>query len=371
MKFSNLIPFVLLSSSLVGCSGGDVSEPTKTPEMPRAVMLATPPTLGTCASLTKGVLTSFSIGSGGTTRTGYYFLPTNYSCTARLPLVVALHGHGQRAKVFSDDLPVHNYGNTKNLAVVYLDGTCYSGCGFYNTSKRSWADFRGTSEASLAGVDDLSFIKQVVQQFVSAQAADPNNVTITGFSNGSMMTHTVACLQNTVGAFAQKIHAFSGDFSTAEAPIGPLAGQAPSNACTGTQLSSLRSAVVVHGDSDPLAPFNEGSSTGACAGFGVGGTFLGAPNTFQKYASALGCSTPAVTSSPIADLQPSPEATRFNWTVPQSCPINKSVRFGVAYNGGHSVTRAVGNGPNSMICIGNISHEDDGAASVANTAVSN
>jgi poly(3-hydroxybutyrate) depolymerase len=349
----------------------DNSAPVDTSAQTAQAVVAKKLALGACASLAKGTLTSFSIDSGGTARTGYYFLPENYSCTARLPFVVALHGHGQRAKVFSDDLPVHNYASAKNLAVIYLDGTCYTGCGSYNTSKRSWADFRGTSEASIAGVNDLSFIKQVVQQFVDTQVADPNNVTVTGFSNGSMMTHTVACLQNSVGAFAQKIYAFSGDFTTGVAPIGPLAGQIPSNVCTGTQFAALRSAIVVHGDSDPLSPFNGGTSTGICGEFGVGGTFLGAPNTFQKYASALGCSTPAVTSSPIIDAQPSPEATKFNWTVPQSCPTNKSVRLAVAYGGGHSVTRAVGNGPNSMICIGKISHEDDGAASVATTAVTN
>jgi polyhydroxybutyrate depolymerase len=67
---------------------------------------------------------------------------------------------------------------------------------------RSWADGLNTP-AERAGVDDVAFIRALIDRVTRQYANDPHRVYAAGMSNGAMMTELLGCrLANRVAAIA-------------------------------------------------------------------------------------------------------------------------------------------------------------------------
>lgn len=98
------------------------------------------------------------------------------------PLVVVLHGALRDGRDAERRFGWNAAADQNGFAVAYPDGLN----GFWNAGSCC-----GT--ASLAGVDDVAFISDVVADVGRKTAVDTSRVYVTGMSNGAMMTYRLAC----------------------------------------------------------------------------------------------------------------------------------------------------------------------------------
>jgi polyhydroxybutyrate depolymerase len=103
-----------------------------------------------------------------------------------LPLVVVLHG------AFSDASGIERQSGWSELAdeegflVVYPNGIGLLGM------LQHWNAGHCCGKAMAEGVDDVGFVRRVVEDVASRWPVDRDRVYVTGFSNGAMLAHRVA-----------------------------------------------------------------------------------------------------------------------------------------------------------------------------------
>ncbi|WP_112247532.1 alpha/beta hydrolase family esterase [Kribbella monticola] len=168
---------------------------------------------------------------GGLVRTFTIRLP-RVDSSAR-PLVLVLHGNHPQAGgwMMRDWTTFDREVDARGWVVAYPDG--HGG---------SWADGRGVTSADEAGVDDVAFLRALIDHAASLYGTTPDLTVVAGASNGAFMAHRLALT--------------SGD---RVAVLAAVAGTLPAS------LSHLRpayavSALLIHGDADQLAPIGGGYS---------------------------------------------------------------------------------------------------------------
>lgn len=118
---------------------------------------------------------------GMVNRSYRYFVPATASEQA-LPLVVALHGGWGTGKALADQSGLDAAAERHGFAVVYPNGIW-----------RSWNAGNCCGKAGTDNIDDVGFIRALVKELRGASCIDEKAVFATGFSNGAMMTHRLAC----------------------------------------------------------------------------------------------------------------------------------------------------------------------------------
>ncbi|MGA7118800.1 MAG: PHB depolymerase family esterase [Polyangiaceae bacterium] len=142
-----------------------------------------------CAEVPLGTLTgrggrsqAGALFSGGRRRTFWYHLPSTPAPANKPPLAISLHGRGADGHEEEWLTGYSMLADRDGFIAAYPDGV-----------ESSWADGRGTTQASLAGVDDVAYLRDLIDLFVREQHADATRETIDGVSNGGMMALTAAC----------------------------------------------------------------------------------------------------------------------------------------------------------------------------------
>lgn len=151
--------------------------------------------------------------------------------------------------------------------VAYLDG--YRG---------NWNDARRESRfpARVEGVDDVGFVRAVVDLLVGTRHVDRRRVFAVGYSNGGQMVLRLAHEAPAVLAGAAVVAATLPD-------PGTLVLTAPDPDPAPIPV------VLVHGTGDPIVPYGGGTmSWWARALFKVGGTALSMPDTARYFAARNG-----------------------------------------------------------------------------------
>ena len=115
------------------------------------------------------------------------------------PLIVALHGLGQSIEVLHDWLHLDAAADHAGFNVVYPEAI-----------GRKWNYGRPIKDAqpTVNGktVDDVGFIRSLLDGLVSMKVADPARIYVTGMSRGGLMTYTLVCaLSNRIAAAAPLI----------------------------------------------------------------------------------------------------------------------------------------------------------------------
>lgn len=123
-----------------------------------------------------------SIRHGGLVRDYTIHLPTGYNGNINsYPLVLNLHGYGSNRHQQALVSEMNDVADTAAFIVVYPDGT------FDLTGKRYWnANYNNV-------LDDIGFLNTLVDSLVVNYAINSNRVYNTGYSNGAIMSHTLAC----------------------------------------------------------------------------------------------------------------------------------------------------------------------------------
>jgi polyhydroxybutyrate depolymerase len=194
-----------------------------------------------------------------------------------LPLVIVLHGGGGTARGMKtltrgkfDEL-----ADREGFVVAYPDGV-----------GKHWNDGRppGEDEATREHVDDVAFLKAMIEAIGREVTIDPKRVFATGISNGGMMSHRLAC-----------------DLSAQIAAIAPVVGALSPLLSEHCRPSRPVPVLAVNGTADPLVPYGGGQ-----VHFGSKqlGEALSAPATVERWAKLDSCHSPSADSD-LPDVDPS------------------------------------------------------------------
>lgn len=264
-----------------------------------AVALASLGALPACSHPDPGTETT-SIQVGGLSRTYIYHEPTSAPAAGSRKLVVSLHGNGGKGAQQEDLTAFSTLSDQRGFIAVYPDGI-----------DKSWADGRGTTDADKQGVDDVAFVSALIDEFIKNHGADPKQVYVSGFSNGSMMTNRLGCeLAGTIAA------------------IGLAGGTMPELVSTTCAISRGMPVMAFHGTEDPFAPYAGGEVNS-----GAGGKVLSAKDTRAFWAGKAGCSVDVMTT-------PMPDTASDGLTVDrdesQGCKDGVEVVLFTVNGGGHT-----------------------------------
>jgi polyhydroxybutyrate depolymerase len=266
----------------------------------------------------------------GLERSYYVWVPSSVDNAAPAPLVLVLHGGGGN--------PGHVCRTTSGVAALAQDEGFIVACpagveGHWNDGRQNDA-YRSQRE----NIDDVAFLRAVVDAVGEEAPVDRSRVYVTGLSNGGMMTLRLACeAGDTFAAFGAVIANLPADLDCR--PAGPVP------------------VMLMNGTEDPLMPWDGGQvhflrrELGAVKSTG---------DTAAFWAQVDGCSpNPDVTSLP--DLDPNDKTTVERLTYPDCSPGTDVVLVAVN-GGGHTLPGGDQYAP--VWLVGPVSHDLDGAQTI-------
>lgn len=179
-----------------------------------------------------------SLTHAGITRTYRLYIPTIYVVEKpkSVPLVIVLHGDGGNAKNAARVTGFSQKANTEGFIVVYPNGTGWIGRNIFLT----WNSGNCCGYALENNIDDVGFIKALIEKLEHELPVDQKRIYVTGISNGAMMSYRLAC-----------------ELSDKIAAIGPVAGALNVKDCKPAYPVSV---VIFHGKFDDHVRYNGGQS---------------------------------------------------------------------------------------------------------------
>jgi polyhydroxybutyrate depolymerase len=119
--------------------------------------------------------------AGGRARGFAIRLPRD--ANGEIPLVLVLHGNHPDAggSIMREWTTFDKQADVFGFAVAYPDG--YGGC---------WADGRGVTTADEAGVNDVAFLRAIIDWSADRHGTVPDRSVVAGISNGAFMAHRMA-----------------------------------------------------------------------------------------------------------------------------------------------------------------------------------
>jgi polyhydroxybutyrate depolymerase len=171
-----------------------------------------------------------------------------------MPVVMALHG-----------LTVDRWGAV--AAAPWAESVARDGyiAVFPQGVLSSWNLGPCCPPASLANIDDVGFLSDVVAQLRQRPDVNAKRIYLTGFSNGGMMAYALACAR-------------TDDF----AAVAPMASTNLTECAPSKPISLLH----MHGDPDPTVPYDGGPSLAQIVS---AKPFPAIPPTVAAWAKADGC----------------------------------------------------------------------------------
>jgi polyhydroxybutyrate depolymerase len=208
---------------------------------------------------------SKTLDFGGLARTYLVHPPKDYDGKSPLPLVLVLHGAIQGATNVERMSGMSDKADKEDFLAVYPNGTSRSGLA------PTWNAGACCGYAQMNHVDDVGFLRALIDQLERDYRIDPKRIFATGISNGGMMSYRLAC-----------------EMSDRIAAIAPVEG-AQDVEC---KPSGTVSVLIFHGTADLLVPY-----TGGTTAFQLGPKRSDAsvPSTVSYWVGHDRCSTqPAV-----------------------------------------------------------------------------
>lgn len=216
--------------------------------------------------------------SDGRTRTYHVYVPSGLATSsAKVPLLLALHGGFGSGRQFEVNSGFDGIAAANGFIVVYPDGI---GIGSDGTKIRTWNAGGCCGPSAKQNVDDVAFLKQLIDHLEQQYPIDPDRVYAAGHSNGAMMSIRLACeLSNTIAA------------------IGVQSGALEVPSCDPTRPVSV---LQIHGSADANVPIGGGQGTNSISRV----DYTVPIDAARTLAGAAGCSTsPTVTKDPAnADI---------------------------------------------------------------------
>ena len=227
-----------------------------------------------------------TIQIGTVSRTYILHVPTSYTGTKPVPLVIDFHALGGTGSQEQSSSGYQAIADREGFPILFPNGI-----------DNAWNI--GPCCTNARDVDDLGFAKGMVAAIVSQACIDTKRVYATGFSMGGGMSHFLAC--NAADIFA----------ATAPSSFDLLVPD--EEPCTPSRPISV---LTYRGTADTTVPYAGGKGPSGKV------TFLGAQGSFQRWASIDGCTAPTTTDG--------------DCTYYKTCSAGVEVGLCVKQGGGHA-----------------------------------
>lgn len=195
-------------------------------------------------------------------------VPKQYDSKTPMPVVLAFHGGGANAEGMVKFCGLHDKADEAGFIVVYPSGT---------GRLEKLLTFNGGNCCGYAmqnNVDDVGFVRALLDDLATVANIDSKRVFATGMSNGGIISYRLAS-----------------ELSDRIAAIAPVGGPMGTETCNPKRPVSV---IHFHGTADEHAPFQGGK------GKGLSGTnFYSVEHSIQAWVKANGCpEEPIVTKLP-------------------------------------------------------------------------
>lgn len=173
-----------------------------------------------------------SIPSDGQTREYILYLPESYDGKTEVPLIMVFHGGGGNSQQAME------YHQWNPLADRHGFIVCYP-----NAIDKHWNDGRDSTvfREQDSKVDDVAFVKKLLDNLYSEYRIDTNRVFSSGASNGGMFSQRLAI-----------------DCADRFAAIAPLISSIPEAMASRFQPCRPVSVLMINGTADPFVPYQGG-----------------------------------------------------------------------------------------------------------------
>lgn len=174
----------------------------------------------------------FTVRVGGVERSYLLYVPEGKRA-AKWPLLVLMHGGGGGARQAARSYGMNDVADRHRFLVAYPNGS-----GRRADILLTWNAGNCCGYAKDRSVDDVKFIRAMVEQIDRDFGIDRSRVYATGMSNGGMMAHRLGC-----------------EAADLFAAIAPVAG-ALNLACKPTDAVAV---MIFHGTADEHVPYDGGT----------------------------------------------------------------------------------------------------------------
>ena len=123
-----------------------------------------------------------SVRVGDTIRTYVLHAPPGDAEGTPAPLLLVFHGTGESGHTMRRLAGLETVAQARDLLIAYPDAAV-----------GNWAEGCACSRADLLGIDDTGFVRAIVDDVARHHPVDRSRIYATGFSQGGLFVHRVAC----------------------------------------------------------------------------------------------------------------------------------------------------------------------------------
>jgi polyhydroxybutyrate depolymerase len=162
--------------------------------------------------------------------------PVRADVTAPIPLLIVIHGAGGSAAKAEAATGMTELADADGFLVAYPQGTQAADV----AGEYSWNAGACCATPVKKKIDDVAFIAAMIADIAKEQPVDPEQVYVSGFSNGGMLSYRLAC--ELPGVFAG---------------VAVVAGALNVSECAAEGATSI---LLVHGTGDQTVPYTGGAT---------------------------------------------------------------------------------------------------------------
>ena len=245
------------------------------------------------------------------------FVPAALPTSTRVPLLVALHGGLGSSTQFATNSGFDGLAEANGFVVVYPDGVGGLANG---PGPQTWNGGSCCGAAARLGIDDVGFVRQLLDSLARDLPIDPARIFAAGHSNGAILAYRLAC-----------------ELSDRIAAIGVQAGSLEIDTCAPSRPVAV---FHVHGTADTNLPVDGGRGTGV-----AGVAFRPAREAIDTFTGADRCAP-----VPVPGVDPTnPDVTVTTWS---PCRAGTEVRFVVVAGATHAWMGHAGASPVAARLVG-------------------
>jgi polyhydroxybutyrate depolymerase len=114
-------------------------------------------------------------------------VPAGADPTKSRPLVIFFHGYGSSGAAHIRAFGLDDLADAEGFVLAYPDGTVDA------RGKRFWNATDACCDFTRTGVDDVAYVRWLVDDVSAKTRVDPKRVYVMGHSNGGFLAHRLAC----------------------------------------------------------------------------------------------------------------------------------------------------------------------------------
>lgn len=250
----------------------------------------------------------------GTDRPAQVQVPSNYTPTARYPLIIVLHGLKVNGALESGYLGLNKRVDTKQFVLVVPDGTANAnGDRFWNATPAccaALAAYEDNAGVDYTQIDDVAYIRSLIKEAAATYSIDTSRIGLFGHSNGGFMALRMACEAS--------------DLVTA---VLSLAGSTFAEAASCAPANYPVSILALHGDADETVLY-DGEER-------LGESYPSATETVGRFAALAGCDSDNATMQENIDVVGSISGAETTVLAYPDCAVGVDVELWTIVGGPH------------------------------------